>query len=373
MDDDFTFCCPTKIYFRENRVSLIGKIIKEDYAFHKVYFVYGGHSLKKSGAYDKIVSSLKENGVDFQEYSGISANPDIKDVRKMVEETKAYQPDLILAAGGGSVLDSAKCVAHGYYYDGDPLDFNKHLVQPLHALPIATILTLAASGSEMSDSCVISDYEHHFKNGFNSITNYPLFSLMDPSLTLSVPPYQVGVGLADMFSHSLERYLSPSHEQEPCDDLALAVLKNIVEVSYRVISDPDDLAARRTMMICGSLAHDGFTNYGKGKMFIIHKAEHKLSGAYPLLTHGQGIALLMPKYLEVNKTIFKDKILRLSNVVFGIKTKSATRGIQALKDWLLSLPIYHSYEELPFKVDPEEVKKAEAILKWKTKQTDDKK
>ena len=136
----------------------------------------------------------------------------------MVEETKEFRPDLILAAGGGSVLDAAKSVAHGYYYDGDPLDFNKHLVEPLHALPVATILTLAASGSEMSDSCVVSDRKHNFKSGFNSPTNYPLFSLMDPSLTLSVPPYQVGVGLADMFCHSFERYYSASHEFEPTDD-----------------------------------------------------------------------------------------------------------------------------------------------------------
>ena len=368
MDDDFTFCCPTKIYFRENGVSLIGKIIKEDYGFHKVYFIYGGHSLKKSGAYDKIVSSLQENGIEYKEYSGISANPDIKDVRKMVAEVKVFQPDLILAAGGGSVLDASKSVAHCYYYEGDPLDFNKHLVKPLHALPVATILTLAASGSEMSDSCVISDYEHHFKNGFNSVTNYPLFSLMDPALTLSVPPYQVGVGAADMFSHSLERYLSPSHEQEPCDDLALAVMKNIVEVSYKVLANPEDIEARRTMMICGSLAHDGFTNYGKPKQFIIHKAEHKLSGAYPLLTHGQGIALLMPRYLEINKTLFKEKILRLGEVVFSVKSTSASRSIQALKDWLLALPIYHSYQELPFTVDTKEIEKAEAILKIETKQ-----
>lgn len=367
MTMDFTFCCPTKIYFRVNGVSLVGKILKEDYGFKKVYFIYGGGSLKRSGTYDKIVASLKENDIVFEEYSGISANPDIKDVRKMVEEVKVFKPDILLAAGGGSVIDAAKSVAHGYYYDGDPLDFNKHLVTPLHALPVATILTLAASGSEMSDSCVISDYEHHFKSGFNSVTNYPLFSLMDPSLTLTVPPYQVGVGLADMFCHTFERYFSPSHEQEPCDDIALALLKNIVEVSYKVLADPNDIEARRTMMICGSLAHDGFTNYGKNKVFIVHKAEHKLSGAYPKLTHGQGIALLMPEYLEINKVLFKDKILKMSEVVFNKKAKSIKAGIDALRSWLGTLPIYHSFEELPFEVAPEEIEKAEKILKIKKK------
>lgn len=366
MNLDFTFVCPTKIYFRNEGVALIGKIIKEDYHFKKVYLVYGGHSLKKMGAYDKIVSSLKEHQIEFKEYSGIAANPDIEDVRKMVEEAKEFRPDLILAAGGGSVLDAAKSVAHGYYYDGDPLDFNKHLVEPLHALPVATILTLAASGSEMSDSCVVSDRKHNFKSGFNSPTNYPLFSLMDPSLTLSVPPYQVGVGLADMFCHSFERYYSASHEFEPADDFALAIMKNIVEVTPAVLEHPDDIEARRAMMICGTLAHNGITNYGKGKIFIVHKAEHILSGIYPELTHGQGIALLMPKYLEVNKNQYKDKILKMGRMVFQMKSAPSCNAVIAkLKEWLNSLPIAHNYDELPFQVKQEDLAKAEKVLKVK--------
>lgn len=362
---DFDFICPTRIYFRNEGVAQIGTIIKKDYHFQKVYLVYGGSSLKKSGAYDKITTSLKENKIEFIEYSGIQANPDIVDVRKMVEEMRKFSPDLILACGGGSVLDAAKCAAHGYYYDGDPLDFNKHVVTPLHALPVATILTLAASGSEMSDSCVVSDRAHNFKGGFNSVTNYPLFSLMDPSLTLTVPLYQVGVGLADMFSHSLERYLSNSSIFEPCDELALAVMKEIVIAGKGVLKDPNDIEARRAMMICGSLAHDGFTNYGKSKVMIIHKAEHTLSAKYPELLHGQGIALLMCDYLQVNKKLFKDKIVRLGRV-FGLKEKcSVLSVISALKEWLATLPIYQSFEDLPFSMDDKDIQKALKILKRK--------
>lgn len=366
MNYDFNFCCPTKIYFRVNGISSIGKIIRDDYNFKKVYLIYGGHSLKKMGAYDKIVQSLEENHIEFKEYSGIDANPDITDVRKMVDIVKEYKPELILACGGGSVLDAAKSVCHGYYYDGDPLDFNKHLIQPLHALPLGTILTLAASGSEMSDSCVISDRSHNFKSGFNSTTNYPLFSLMDPTLTYSVPPYQTGVGLADMFCHSFERYFSLSHEFEPCDDLALSVMKNIVKVTPLVLSSPESVEARRGMMILGTLAHNGYTNYGKGKIFIVHKAEHLLSGIYPSLTHGQGIALLMKEFLVVNKTKLKDKVSRFGYVVFDQKKNcSAAKAISSLQDWINSLPIKHSFEELDFTIQKEDLEKAKELLKVK--------
>lgn len=362
---NFDFCCPTKIYYRENGVSLIGNIIKEDYGFSKVYLVYGGHSLKVNKTYDKIVVSLKENNIDFKEYCGVDANPDIEDVRKMVEEVKEYQPDLILACGGGSVIDASKSVAHGFYYDGDPLDFNKHLVKPLHALPIATILTLVASGSEMSDSCVISDRKKNFKCGFNSVTNYPLFSLMDPVLTLSVPSYQLGAGFADMFCHSFERYFSFSHEIEPCDGFALSIMKDIVRTSKKVLENPNDLEARRAMMICGTLAHNGMTNYGKSKVFIVHKAEHVLSGIYPSLTHGQGIALLMREFLEVNKMKLKEKILTFGNVVFSLKKPTLKSTIQALDDWISTLPISHTFDELPFKVKDEDLSKARKCLKIK--------
>lgn len=363
---DFDFYCPTRIYFRNEGVSLIGEIIKEDYHFKRVLFVYGGNSLKKTGTYDKIISSLNENGIQWIEYSGIQANPDIKDVRMMVSMSRQFNPDLILACGGGSVIDAAKSVAHGYYYDGDPLDFNRHLVTPLHALPVATILTLAAAGSEMSDSCVISDREKNFKSGFNSFTNYPLFSLMDPSLTLTVPLYQIGCGLADMFCHSFERYFSASNELEPCDGFALSIMSSIVKTSKAVLKDQKDINARRAMMICSTLAHNGMTNYGKKKVFIVHKAEHVLSGAYPDLTHGQGIALLMAEFLKVNQTKLEKKIIEFGKSVFSLQGDITSEDcIKALEGWIDTLPIAHSFQELDFSIDEEEIRKAEKLLKLK--------
>ncbi len=365
---DFTFCCPTKIYLRDHGVAQIGTIIKKDYSFKRVFFVYGSKSIKANGTYQKITNSLKENRIEFTEYSGIQANPDVEDVIRMREKALQFQPDLILACGGGSVLDAAKSLAHAYYYEGNPLDFNKHIVTPLHALPIATIITLSASGSEMSDSCVISDRKHHFKGGFNIGSNYPLFSLLDPSLTLSVPPYQIGVGLADMFSHSMERYFSPSHELEPCDELALGIMKSIVDTSKAVLKDPSDILARRAMMIDGALAHDGFTSFGKNKQFIVHKAEHRLSGIYPELAHGQGIALLLAPYLSLNIELFHNKLVRFGQAVFSLKDEAtASDAIDALKAWIGTLPIAHSFEDLPFVIEEKDLEKAYTTLKLENK------
>lgn len=355
------FHCRTHIYFEEGGVNNVGKYLEER-GFYCVYLVYGGKSLKNSGAYDKIVSSLHSSHIKFEEYSGIEANPDISDVRKMVARLKEYRPDCILAAGGGSVLDAAKAAAAGYYYDGDPLDFNKKIAIPKKTLPLATIITLAASGSEMSDSCVISDRSTSFKSGFNTPLNYPLFSLLDPELTLTVPPYQVGIGLADMFCHSFERYLSPSKELEPSDDLALGILSSIVRTSKEVLAHPESIEARRAMMIEGSLAHNGITSFAKNKYMPIHAAEHLLSAKYPLLAHGQGIAILMEEQIRLNGERFEKKLIKLGRIVFDLDNPSFSEVKEAFHDWILSLPISHSFEELPFKIKPSDIEESRKIL-----------
>ena len=365
-NDYFDFICPTRMIYKVDGISTIGQIISKEYNFKKVFLVYGSKSLKETGNYLKITTSLKENKIDFIEYGNIQANPDVSDVNNMIKMARDFNPELILACGGGSVLDAAKALAHGYYYLGDVLDFPKHIVKPLKALPVATIITLAASGSEMSDSCVISDRKHGFKGGFNTPTNYPLFSLLDPTLTYSVSKYQTSIGLVDMFSHSFERFFSPSKDIEPCDNLAIAVMKGIVDVSRKVLDNPNDYEARRGMLLLGSLAHNGITSYGKNKKMIVHGAEHRLSGKYPSLAHGQGIGLLLVPYLKKNKTLYKEKIHRLGVEVFSLsKSSSTSKCIQALEDWLNSLDMYHSFEELPFKVEEIDINKAYNFLKIK--------
>lgn len=361
---DFNFVCSTKVFYKNEGVSEIGDIIS-GFRFKKVYLVYGGHSLKDSGTYEKIVKSLNDKGIEYKEYSGIDCNPDVSDVINMRDECRIFKPELILACGGGSVIDASKSLAHAYYYDGNPIDFNRHKVEPLHALPVGVILTLAASGSEMSDSCVISDRKHGFKSGFNTTSNYPLFALMDPSLTLSVPMSQVGYGLADMFSHAMERYFSLSDIYQPSDYIALSVMKSIVDVSKAVLEDPKDIVARRNMMICGSLAHNGIASFGKTRRFIVHKAEHMLSGLYPELPHGLGIALLLVPYLTINKERFKKILIPFGSIVFGVDDCTEDKAIAALDSWIHTLSIPQSFDDLWFKVSEEHLQKAYGMLKLK--------
>ena len=364
--NNIEYISPTHIYLENEGVKHIGERLKEHH-LQRVYFVYGGSSLKRNGHYQTIIDSLNRNGIVYEEYGGIAPNPDIEDVRKMKEAIKQFHPDCILAAGGGSVLDAGKLLAHAYYYEGDPLDFNKHLVKPTKALPIVTIITLAASGSESSDSCVISSREEGFKQGFNSPTNFPLFSIIDPSLIQTVPLYQIGIGLADMFSHSFERYLSPSSSLEPCDDLALGILSSIVKVSKEIIKNPDSLDARRALLICGSIAHNGVTSYGKAKNMPVHASEHLLSARYPELAHGQGIALLLIEQIRINGEKVKDKLLRFGEVVFGLSHPSLKEVEEAFNAWIDMLPIYHTFEELPFVIRKEDKEDALNILKERSK------
>ena len=359
---NFNYYNPTKIYFRPDGVDLIGKIIKNDYGFKTVYLVYGSSALKNK-VVDKVTLSLKAEEVEFKEYTGILPNPDIEDVLKMKEECLKLKPELIIALGGGSIMDACKLLANLYFYTGNPLDFNKHVVLPLHALPVCTIPTIAASGSEMSSSCVISSRETGFKNGFNSHTNYPLFSLVDPTLTYSVNSKQTSYGLVDMFSHSFERYFSLSNELEPSDMLALSAMKQIVDLSKTVLDNPHDYQARRAVMILSTISHNGFTDFGKTKKFIIHAAEHYLSGKYPTLAHGQGIALLLTEFIKINKSNkdIYDKAIKLGEFIFN--ADSFEKTISKIDFWLNSLDIINDIKLLPEKITDEDIKKAYKYLK----------
>lgn len=343
--DVLSYCCPTKILFTEEAVKRIGAVLSEN-GYKKVYFVYGSRSLKASGNYDRIVSSLKESGIDFREKGGIKANPEISFVRECLKEVREFRPDAVLAVGGGSVLDTAKNLCCAYYYSGDSLDFNKKKALPTKSLPLVTIITVAAAGSEMSDSCVMSEYATGFKSGYNSIFNRPAISLEDPTLTLGVPMFQTCCGLVDILSHSFERYFSPSKPYEPCDYLALSVMKNIVDITPVLLNDPENLDARRSMMYASTLSHNGITSFGKKMRFICHGVEHQISGKHPEIAHGLGLRFLLAEFLKVNKDVLKDKIVRFGKEVFELQDPDAQEAIDCFSAYLDSLPLPHTMEEV---------------------------
>lgn len=250
---------------------------------------------------------------------------------------------MILACGGGSVIDAAKSIAHAYYYDKDPLDFNKKIAIPTKSLPLGVVLTLSASGSEMSNSCVISDRENNFKGGFNHYTNYPTFALLDPTLTSSVSPFQTACGLVDILSHSFERYFCTSQKFELSDYLALSVIKQIIELSQTVMNNPNDYEARRAMMLCGSFSHNGWTGFGKTTKMHCHGIEHTLSGRHPEIAHGEGLRFLLAEFIKVNYDLLKDKIAKFGKFVFDENDPSMVYN--RLEKYFSTLPLRHSMRE----------------------------
>ena len=346
---DFDFVNPTRIVFGEGKEKEIGSFLSE-YGFRKALLVYGGGSIKKNGLYDVVIKSLQESGVSFFELSGIKANPDVSFVKDGLSLLKKNPVDCVLAIGGGSVIDVAKSIAASYFYDGDPLDFNRHLLLPKKALPIAVILTIASAGSESSDSCVISSYETKFKGGFNSPLVRPILALEDPLLLKTVPFRQRNAGIVDMMMHSMERYFAKSEPFQLADDWALSLIKNVKTIAKSLLINPNDIDALSSLMLDSSLAHDGLTGLGKKQCFVVHPLEHALSGYEPNIIHGEGIAVC---YLGWAKYIYQEdlpKFSRFARFVFDINeihdAKAAIMGIEAMESFYKELHVPTSLRDL---------------------------
>lgn len=359
---DYYYSCPTKIYVIDKGIERAGKIIREN-GFKRIFLIYGGQSLKKSGNYDLLIKSLKDEGIEYIEQGGVLANPDISFVKENLERVREYKPDLIFAVGGGSVIDTAKNFCKAYYYDGNPLDFNMKKAVPTKSLPLGVILTLSAAGSEMSNSCVMSDRTINFKGGFGSDLNRPTFSILDPKLTYSVSSFQTSCGLVDIISHSFERYFSPSNKYELADYLALSIIKECVEISPVLLNSPKDYEARRTMMLTSTVSHNGWTSFGKGYRMPCHAVEHKISGKYPNIAHGLGLRFLLAEFMEVNKEELSEKIVKLGNFCFNLNSTSPDKTIESFRKYLDSLALPKTMEEVG--IDPKE--KIEFIKQLKLK------
>ena len=347
--NDFDFVMPTRIIFGKGSEEKIASILK-GYGFSRILLVYGGGSIKKIGLYDKVIALLDQEGITHVELSGVTPNPDKAFAVRGLLLAKDAQVQMILAIGGGSVLDVAKSISVGYFYDGDPFDFNLHKASPTRHLPVGSILTIAAAGSESSDSCVISDNEKHIKSGFNHVLNRPLFAIEDPELTYSVSPYQTACGVTDIMMHSLERYFNASDDNQLADAWALDLCKNVMVAGLKALQNPHDYDARAQLMLDSSLSHDGLTSLGKKAMFVVHPLEHGLSGYRPKIAHGAGIAIC---YLGWARYVYqKDpaKFARLARSLFDIKVedgrKAAIMGIDEMRNFYVSIGMPTSLKEV---------------------------
>lgn len=349
MNKDFVYNPYTKIYFGENKELEIGEILNS-YHFHNVLILIGMGSVKKSGLLDRVIEVLNQQHISYHILSNIRPNPTIESVKEGLKLARQYQVDCLLPIGGGSVIDTAKCIAVNYEYDGDPFDFNLHKVKPTKALPIGAITTIAAAGSECSTSCVIQDDEKQIKQGFNSEIVRPIFVIENPYLTMTTPKEQTNYGVVDILMHTLERYFCPSDEIEFADYIAEGLIKAVIEAGKVVNKDPNDYQARATLLLASSFSHNGLTNVGKSYTMPVHKLEHVISAVYPNVAHAAGLALLFPRWAKQYVDVYVDKFAKFSKNVFNINEKDqalqARKGIQLLTQFFYELGMPKTFKDL---------------------------
>ncbi len=295
---NFNFNMPTNIIFGKDRLNELAEEIKK-YG-NKILLVYGGGSIKKIGLYDKVIKMLNDGGFDVIEHGGVKPNPRITHVREGAKLCKQHNIDLILAVGGGSTIDAAKGIAAGSKYDGDVWDFciGKATI-PEDVTPIGTILTMSATGSEMNAGSVLSNEETEEKLVIASPNLIPRFSLLDPTVTYSLPPYQTAAGIVDMFSHTSEQYFGENEDAFVTDGLAESLFKSCIHYAPILMKDPENYEARANIMWTSSLALNGILQMGKKTRgdWATHLIEHELSAIYDI-THGVGLAIITPNWMR---------------------------------------------------------------------------
>ena len=337
---DFVYNTPTTVHFGRGKEKEIGKIINS-YGYKKIMIQYGKGSVIKSGLYDTVVNSLKEYGIEFVDFGGVEPNPKIEFVRDAVKVAKDTGVEMILAVGGGSVIDSSKYTALGVKADCDVLDFPLGKAVPKDALPVGCILTIAAAGSEMSSSAVITDLTTSKKKGCSTEFNRCKFAIMNPELTFSVSKYQTACGIVDIMSHTLERYFTVCPPTDLTDRISESILKSVIACGKVLMVEPENYDARANVMWASSLSHNGLTGCGRENFLAVHQLEHAVSGEYDHVAHGAGLAVLFPawaKYVyKANIARFAQFARRVWDVVEDDDTLAAEKGIKAMADYFAFL------------------------------------
>ena len=337
---DFVYYAPTKVYFGKGRAAEVGPIAA-GYGFKTVMVQYGQGSVKRSGLYDQVMDSLKGAGITVVELGGVEPNPKVELVREAIKLCREKGVELVLAVGGGSVIDSCKYTALGAMYDGDVWDIPARRYAPDKALPVAAIITHAAAGSEMSGSAVLTNLGENMKRGFGSDLNRCLFAICDPELTYTVSPYQTACGIVDLMTHTIERYFTLCPPTELTDRLAEGLLLAVIDAGRRVMADPEDYDARADILWASSLAHNDLTGCGRENLLAVHQLEHALSGEYDHVAHGAGLAVLYPAWARYVYREDIPRFARFARNVWGVTEteddKAALAGIDAMAAYFAEL------------------------------------
>lgn len=335
---DFIYNTPTKVIFGKDKHKEVGKIISQ-LGFNKIMMQYGKNSIKKSGLYQEVMDSLSEYKISVVECGGVEPNPKLDFVRKAVQIAKKEKVQMILAVGGGSVLDSCKGTALGAKSDHDVWDFFLRKAEPKNALPVGCILTISAAGSEMSNSAVLTDSSSNEKRGCTTELNRCKFAILNPSLTCSVNLYQTGCGIVDMMTHTMERYFTNVEPTEITDGISKSLIKSIINAGLKLAQDLNDYQARATIMWASSLAHNGLTGCGRENYLAVHQLEHAVSGIYDHVAHGAGLAVLYPawaKYVcKYNYPRFADFFRFIFEINQEDDEKATLQGIEKLQEFFV--------------------------------------
>lgn len=357
--ENFEYFTPTKVIFGKNAEQEIGTLIKT-FGAKKVLIHYGGGSVIKSGLLDRVCASLTEAGITYITLGGVVPNPRLSKVYEGIDLCRREQADFILAVGGGSVIDSAKAIGYGVANDGDVWDFYEKKRTASACLPIGAILTIAAAGSEMSNSSVITNEDGWLKRGYSNNLSRCKFAIMNPELTYTLPDYQTQSGCVDIMMHTLERYLNQSGNMEMTDGISETLLRTVMKNAKILKTDPNNYEARAEVMWAGSLSHNGLTGCGTdGGDWASHQLEHELGGMFDV-AHGAGLAAVWGSWARY---VFHDRIDRFaklaSNVLMLTPTddpkQSALAGIEAMEAHFRSVGMPTSIHDLGIDLSEEQI------------------
>ncbi|MGM0754300.1 MAG: iron-containing alcohol dehydrogenase [Bacillota bacterium] len=338
--NDFTFYNPTKLIFGKGQVEQLKELVPQ-YG-KKVLVVYGGGSIKRNGLYDQVMSVLKDIDSEVFELSGVEPNPRLSTVRRGVEISKENDIEFILAVGGGSVIDCTKAIAAGAKYDGDAWDLVTKKAFAKEALPFGTVLTLAATGSEMNAGSVITNWETNEKYGWGSPVTFPQFSILDPENTFTVPKDHTIYGMVDMMSHVFEQYFNNATNTPLQDRMCESVLTTVIETAPKLINDLENYELRETILYSGTIALNGMLQMGYNGDWASHNIEHAVSAVYDI-PHAGGLAILFPNWMKHNLKVNPARFAQLAERVFNVdpagksEEEVALEGIEKLREFWTSI------------------------------------
>ena len=348
---DFNYYAPTEVVFGKQSEELAAALVKK-YGGTKVLVHYGGKSAERSGLLDKICGLLAAGGVDYVKLGGVVPNPRLSLAQQGIELCRKEGVDFILAVGGGSVIDSAKCIAYGVCMEGDVWDLYLGKVKaPKTMLPVASVLTIPAAGSEMSEASVITNEDGDVKIGYSNNMSRPKFAIMNPERTFTLPPYQTAAGVTDMMMHTMERYFTKDDDMDFTTELAEAALRSIKNAIFAVLKNPEDYRYRAQIMWGGSVMHNGLTGCGVADDWATHQLEHELSGMFDV-THGAGLAAMWPCWaryvIHENLSRFVRFAVNVMDVPndFTDPEGTAEKGIQAMERFYHAIGMPINIKEL---------------------------